>query len=93
MLGLVRAQAQPAPKPVEKEHAQRPAKDIGQGMKKGTEHDGGPVVGRVRGYAVPKHGTLLGAPPAAPHVPPHTSVLGVGRRGLWLAREVTRRAQ
>jgi hypothetical protein len=29
----VRAQAQPAPKPVEKEHAQRPAKDIGQGMK------------------------------------------------------------
>jgi hypothetical protein len=40
MLGLVRAQAQAAPETVEKEHAQRAAEDIRQGMKKGGEHGG-----------------------------------------------------
>ena len=38
MLGLVRAQAQAAPETVEKEHAQRAAEDIRQGMK--SEHGG-----------------------------------------------------
>jgi hypothetical protein len=40
MLGLVRAQAQAAPETVEKEHAQRAAEDIRQGMKEGGEHGG-----------------------------------------------------
>ena len=40
MLGLVRAQAQAAPEATEQEYAQHAAEDIGQGMKKGSEHGG-----------------------------------------------------
>jgi hypothetical protein len=39
MLVLMRAQGQAAPEPIEQEHAQRGAENVGQGMEEGASGD------------------------------------------------------